>query len=111
MKEKQVDYLARMLCPEYPEGCELCSLSNPEAECSCTIEEDCKKIVDYGFRMERYSCWTFDEYEDCLVCCNCYGKPLANPKALTDPDTPDIIILSDYCPHCGAKMNKKESCL
>jgi hypothetical protein len=97
--KKQIDYMARMLCPDYPEGCGHCRLSDPESEYSCTIEEDCKNLVESGFRMERYSCWVFDEYEECMVCNSCIGK------ALPDPNAPDKVMLTDYCPHCGAKMN------
>lgn len=106
---KQVEYMAGTLCLEYGEGCQHCSSSNPDAECPCTIEEDCRRLADSGFRMERYSSWSFDEYEDCVVCACCYGKPLANPEALSDPGVSDNIVLSEYCPHCGAKMNMTPS--
>ena len=108
MKDKHIECIASVLCPEYGLGCEHCSMSNPESECSCTIEEDCENLIDAVFRLERYSCWVFDEYEDCIVCNNCHGKALADLEALADPDVADPVLLSDYCPYCGSKMNIKE---
>ena len=34
-------------------------------------------------------------------CSNCGGEPLRNPMSNAD-------FLSDYCPHCGAKMDGKD---
>lgn len=60
------------------------------------------KIVDEGYLLERHSHWVYDEYTDCIVCSMCYNKALANPEA------PDKTMLTDYCPHCGANMNRKD---
>lgn len=60
------------------------------------------KLINEGYFLERVASWVFDEYTDCMVCNACYEKALANPEA------PDEIMLTSYCPHCGAKMNTKE---
>ena len=61
-------------------------------------------LTNEGFFLERSSCWANDEYDDYAVVCNaCYGK------ALTNPEEPDKIMYTAYCPHCGAKMNTKEN--
>lgn len=56
-------------------------------------------LTDKGYLLERHSSWEYDEYSDHIVCNACYNK------ALTNPDAPDEIMLTDYCPYCGAKMN------
>ena len=55
-------------------------------------------LINEGYILERRSAWEFDEYTDCMVCNACYGKALVNP------DAPDEIMLTDYCPYCGARM-------
>ena len=56
-------------------------------------------LTNEGYLLERHSSWEYDEYSDHIVCNACFRK------ALTNPDVSDEIMLTDYCPHCGAKMN------
>lgn len=58
-------------------------------------------LINEGYLLERQSAWEYDEYTSCMVCNACYEKALANPEA------PDEIMLTNYCPHCGAKMKKE----
>ena len=56
-------------------------------------------IINNGYLLEYTSAWEYDDYSDCIVCNTCYEK------ALTNPNMPDEVMLTDFCPHCGAKMN------
>lgn len=55
------------------------------------------KLIDEGYMLEQHSCWVTDD-EGNLICNNCHGNALSNPNA------PDEIIPSNYCPHCGSNM-------
>ena len=56
-------------------------------------------IINEGFLLEYHGTWEYDEYSDSMVCTACYEKALVNP------DAPDEVMLTDFCPHCGARMN------
>ena len=60
------------------------------------------KLISEGFLLKRVSSWEYDDLVEGVVCNSCLGRALVNPNA------PDEITLSDYCPHCGAAMNSKE---
>lgn len=60
-------------------------------------------IINEGYLLERHSTWAYDEYSDSMVCTNCYEKAPSNPEA------PEEVILTDYCPYCGANMAQEEN--
>lgn len=43
--------------------------------------------------------WTYDEQNECFVCSECGLSALNNYRGLS--------VDSEYCPHCGAKMDGK----
>lgn len=44
--------------------------------------------------------WIWNEENECWVCSNCESSALNNYRGNSTD--------SDYCPHCGAKMSRKE---
>jgi hypothetical protein len=50
-RDKQIEEMAKTLCEDYGK-CQKCTLSNPECENPCMIEEDCERLYNQGYRKE-----------------------------------------------------------
>ena len=97
-RDKQIEEMAFDLC-----RIDTCK-HLPQAECDKTTCAHCEAEALYnaGYRKQMVGEWIFKEEKDAFFCSLCDQEALidASFKGI------DFVIaeLSDFCPHCGAKM-------
>ena len=109
MENKQIDYMARILCSDYPDGCKHCCMSGPESEYFCTLEEDCQKLYDAGFRMISEKATDVAPVVHAKWTLNSDGSGKCSNCNFTQYAVWDYDNMQNYCGHCGAKMDKEEN--
>jgi hypothetical protein len=87
-EEQQIEAMAKVFCIEYGK-CGTCSLSNPECETPCTVEDDCKTLYEAGFRKPVSGVWNY--YSTTMMECSICGKHVARHRY-------------KFCPECGTEM-------
>ena len=88
------------ICDEYVSPNE----SFPEVEGGCKCFKASADVVEvrHGYWKDRYENKYANHYYECFVCGGAALDGIKN-NGLGNPES--IQVLSDFCPHCGAKMD------
>lgn len=92
---KRIEDMAKY-CPYHIKGVCFVNLTHP-AECDLICEmHGAFSLLDLaGYRKQKVGRWHYDEENECFVC-DCGCSALNNYRGLS--------VNSNFCPHCGAKM-------
>ena len=88
MKEKQIEEMAKTMCPNYgEESCRnFCMARN-----GCFIRNGAEILYNAGYRKQIDGEWKINSDGYYPYCPNCNTEPKNG-------------VMSNFCPNCGAKM-------
>lgn len=92
---KQIEDMARTLCGEMENDCQKCDSCD-----MCEFLIETSVLYNAGYRKQSKGKWvckwksTFPQYEPSVYACSVCGY--------------ERTVLYNYCPNCGAKMQRKE---
>ena len=98
--EEMAKDLAKIQCNK--KGCEDCEFYQFECDDFQHYTKIAELLYNAGYRKQEQGEWIFNEEKDAFFCSLCDSEALIDASFIGIDFA--IAELSDFCPHCGAKM-------